>query len=239
MIFFLFLSLVYSHPGGKYLSMPQNQDAASDLTNPLAQNQDQNHPFLDLDFLDDLQSLENDPVLRTSTPIQHAKENVIFGMTHERDFDAVEYVKMPTNEKSSSASFEFLNDIEGLARDPVIQGNHFLDENASSVSKKIMKSRNTKNKAGPEFLSSFVKRKELRSRVAHYLGTKLGQKLRLKYHRLPWSKMKAKDVINWPAHIKFTPLSKIQMNDLIELYELVKKDQLDLSLEFICKFKIK
>jgi hypothetical protein len=78
--------------------------------------------------------------------------------------------------------------------------------------------------------------KVLKSDIRKYFGDKLAKKLNIKsVKRLPWSQMKAEDIINWPENVEFKSVAKLGLKDLKILYELAKKDQLDFSSEFLSK----
>jgi hypothetical protein len=51
--------------------------------------------------------------------------------------------------------------------------------------------------------------------------------------RIPWSEMKAEDVIDWPSDVKFRSIRKMTMSDVEKLHELAKEDKLDFSPEFL------
>jgi hypothetical protein len=81
-------------------------------------------------------------------------------------------------------------------------------------------------------------RNQLRSDVAKYLGNKLAKKLNVSRMQVPWSKMKAEDVINWPSDVQFKPLNRVNINELEKLRKLVKEDQLDFTPEFLARFQM-
>jgi hypothetical protein len=74
---------------------------------------------------------------------------------------------------------------------------------------------------------------ELKSEVAKYLGDKLAKKINVPSIKVPWSKMKEGDIINWPSDVKFAPISKLKVYEVERLSELAKEDKLDFSLEFL------
>jgi hypothetical protein len=76
-------------------------------------------------------------------------------------------------------------------------------------------------------------RDKLRSDVSKYLGDKLAKKLNLSHITIPWSKMKAGDITNWPQDIKFQSVFKLNIRQLQALHELASKDQLDFSSNFL------
>jgi glycine betaine/choline ABC-type transport system substrate-binding protein len=80
---------------------------------------------------------------------------------------------------------------------------------------------------------------QLRSEVSKYLADKLAKKLNVSSVKVPWSKMKAEDIINWPPDVKFKPVSKMNLNEVKILHELIKEDKLDFTPEFLGRFKIK
>jgi hypothetical protein len=51
--------------------------------------------------------------------------------------------------------------------------------------------------------------------------------------QVPWSQMKAEDIINWPSGMEVKPPKKMSINELKRLHELAKTDQLDFSSEFL------
>jgi hypothetical protein len=86
------------------------------------------------------------------------------------------------------------------------------------------------------FISDFHKahyRNEVRSDVTKYLRDKLAKKLNVNRIKVPWSEMKAEDIINWPPDMKFKRINVMNKNDLEILQELAKKDLLDFSPEFL------
>jgi Mor family transcriptional regulator len=95
----------------------------------------------------------------------------------------------------------------------------------------------------PEFLyRSKTKKKgvhKLRSEMTNYLSKKLAQKIGTPRFYLPWSKMTAKDIINWPQEVEFNKFDKIKSKELKRLHELAKQDLLDFSPEFISRFTAK
>jgi hypothetical protein len=76
-------------------------------------------------------------------------------------------------------------------------------------------------------------RDKLRSDVSKYLGDKLAKKLNVLSFKVPWSKMKAEDIINWPSGIEFKPLSNMNLKEVQVLHELASEDQLDFSSKFL------
>jgi hypothetical protein len=95
----------------------------------------------------------------------------------------------------------------------------------------------------PEFISRFKinskatgERDNLRSDVTKYLGDKLATKLKIeRVKRLPWSKMKAGDILNWPPEVEFRKLTLMSAEEVKRLNELAKKDKLDFSSDFLLK----
>jgi hypothetical protein len=84
------------------------------------------------------------------------------------------------------------------------------------------------------------KQKQLRSDVTTYLSKKLAQKLNVpSMQRLPWSKMTAGDIINWPPEVEFKEFGKLNVDPVRKIHKLVKEDKLDFSQEFISRLKIK
>jgi hypothetical protein len=74
---------------------------------------------------------------------------------------------------------------------------------------------------------------KLRSDITKYLSEKLAEKLNVNRIKVPWSKMKAEDIINWPENVEFKSVQKMGVKDLKILNQLAKKDQLDFSSEFL------
>jgi hypothetical protein len=94
----------------------------------------------------------------------------------------------------------------------------------------------------PEFLTQIkiIKNSgsELRADFTKYLADKLARKVNVSSIKIPWSKMKAEDIINWPSDLKFNRIAKMRAIDLKKLHDLVKQDLLDFTPEFISQFKI-
>ncbi len=76
-------------------------------------------------------------------------------------------------------------------------------------------------------------RNQFRSQIVRYFGDKLATKLNLSSRRVPWSQIKAKDIINWPSGLEFKAIKKMPLNDLKKLHELAVEDKLDFSPEFL------
>lgn len=88
----------------------------------------------------------------------------------------------------------------------------------------------------PDFLNRLKKnigRDQLRSELNEYLGAKLAKRLNRLGTRVPWSRMKEGDIINWPPEVEFMPFLLMNMESLKRLKELSKKDLLDFSPEFL------
>jgi hypothetical protein len=94
----------------------------------------------------------------------------------------------------------------------------------------------------PEFLRRFkvgtVNRwtrdlNQLRSDITKFLAAKLAKKLKKPSVRIPWSKMKAGDIINWPSNIEFKPINRLNIRDTETLLKLAKNDVLEFSPDFI------
>jgi hypothetical protein len=83
------------------------------------------------------------------------------------------------------------------------------------------------------------KRNQLRSYVTKYLADKLAKKLNVPRITIPWSKMNAKDMINWPSGVEFIPVSKMKINEVKRLHKLSKEDLLDFAPEFLRRTPIK
>jgi hypothetical protein len=80
---------------------------------------------------------------------------------------------------------------------------------------------------------------QLRSDVAKHLANKLAKKLNVSSVKVPWSKMKAGDVINWPSDLDFSPISNMSINEVGRLHKLTKDGLLDFSPEFLASFEIR
>jgi hypothetical protein len=80
---------------------------------------------------------------------------------------------------------------------------------------------------------------ELKPDIIKYLGDKLAKKLNVPSIKVPWSKMKAGDIINWPSEVQFKPISQINANDVKLLHQFAEKDLLDFSPEFIKSISLK
>jgi hypothetical protein len=78
---------------------------------------------------------------------------------------------------------------------------------------------------------------DLRSEVVKYLGDKLAKKLNISSIKLPWSRMKAEDIINWPSDVEFKTINRVGMEELKRLHELVKIDKLDFTPEFLSRLQ--
>jgi hypothetical protein len=93
----------------------------------------------------------------------------------------------------------------------------------------------------PEFISRFKlmnglkndSLNKLRSEVAKHLGDKLAKKLNVPSIKVPWSKMKEGDIINWPSDVKFGGISRMNQQELQKLHKLAKDDLLEFSPEFL------
>jgi hypothetical protein len=108
------------------------------------------------------------------------------------------------------------------------------------VSKEFQKALNNPRVTHTSLKSEFHKthyRDELRSDVRKYLGDKLATKLNVPSIKVPWSQMTAKDIINWPADVKFIKVQKMNKDELKSLHKLAKEDLLDFSPEFISRFE--
>jgi hypothetical protein len=77
-------------------------------------------------------------------------------------------------------------------------------------------------------------RDKLRPYLTKYLQDKLAEKLNVdSIKKLPWSQMKAKDIINWPPDMEFRNVNRMSRSEVKRLAELAKKDLLDFSPEFL------
>jgi DNA primase catalytic subunit len=74
---------------------------------------------------------------------------------------------------------------------------------------------------------------QLRSDIAKHLANKLAKKLNVSSVKVPWSKMKAGDVINWPLDLDFSPISNMSINEVGRLHKLTKDGKLDFTPEFL------
>jgi hypothetical protein len=85
----------------------------------------------------------------------------------------------------------------------------------------------------PEFIKRFSSRNpevhELKTAVTKYLTYKLARKLKVSGIRIPWSDIKAGDIINWPSDVKLMSSSLMNSEEVKSLYSLAKKDLLDFS----------
>jgi hypothetical protein len=96
----------------------------------------------------------------------------------------------------------------------------------------------------PKFLSQYKtlilethKDDEIRSEVTKYLKDKLAKKLNLSSITvLPWSKMKAEDLLNWPREVDFIPFYNMKAADLKAIHKVVTEDQLDFSPKFLNRY---
>jgi hypothetical protein len=73
--------------------------------------------------------------------------------------------------------------------------------------------------------------------VAKYLADKLAKKLNRSQIAVPWTQMKVGDIINWPSDVNFASVFLLNTNDVTKLHNLVRKDKLDFSPEFLIKYK--
>jgi hypothetical protein len=93
----------------------------------------------------------------------------------------------------------------------------------------------------PKFISQFnnINRDgdKLRSDITKYLGAKLAKNLNVSSIRVPWSKIKADDIINWPSDMEFKPVYQINLHGIERLHLLAERDLLDFAPEFISQFK--
>ena len=74
---------------------------------------------------------------------------------------------------------------------------------------------------------------KLRSYVRKYLHDKLSNQLNVPRMQVPWSRMKAEDIINWPSDVEFISIGKMNIHDLKKLHGLAIEDILDFSPEFL------
>jgi hypothetical protein len=80
-------------------------------------------------------------------------------------------------------------------------------------------------------------RNQLKSDVTKYLGAKLAKKLNVSHIKVPWSRMKAEDLINWPQEVRFVPIRKMNIIEIERLHRVVQENLLDFTPEFISQFK--
>jgi uncharacterized protein YfkK (UPF0435 family) len=80
-------------------------------------------------------------------------------------------------------------------------------------------------------------RTQLRSDITKYLGENLAKKLKISHIKVPWSQMKADDIINWPLEVDLQSINKMKADDLKKIHQLVKDDRLDFSPEFVSWFE--
>jgi hypothetical protein len=73
--------------------------------------------------------------------------------------------------------------------------------------------------------------------LTKYLRDKLAKKLSVDSIRVPWSQMRAKDIINWPQQVEFKSFREMNTKELKKIHELVKEDKLDFSHQFISRLK--
>jgi hypothetical protein len=78
---------------------------------------------------------------------------------------------------------------------------------------------------------------QLRAYVTKYLGNKLAKKLKRPRVKIPWSRMKEEDIINWPSNVKLISPNKMDKKSLSGLYKLEIEDRLDFSSPFLARFK--
>jgi isopentenyldiphosphate isomerase len=97
----------------------------------------------------------------------------------------------------------------------------------------------------PEFISRFEsersntpKKSQLKLDILTYLRKKLARKSKMPIIGIPWSKMKAGDILHWPAEVDYRKVSELKFEELEKLNELVKADKLDFSPEFINRLKL-
>jgi hypothetical protein len=92
----------------------------------------------------------------------------------------------------------------------------------------------------PEFINRLriksdwsLKRDEVRSDITKYLTDKLAKKLNVASMQVPWSEMKAEDIINWPSDVEFRTVWMMSLDELKRLHKLIKEDQLDFRTNFL------
>jgi hypothetical protein len=90
----------------------------------------------------------------------------------------------------------------------------------------------------PEFLSKLksISHHQLKSDVRKYLMHKFTQKLNRPSISIPWSRLEAGDIINWPSDVTFKPVNQLKTKELKRLLKMAKKDVLDFSPEFLNQF---
>ena len=76
-------------------------------------------------------------------------------------------------------------------------------------------------------------RDELRPYLTKYLQDKLAEHLNVDRIKVPWSQMKAKDIINWPPDMEFRNVNRMSRSEVKRLLQLAREDLLDFSPEFL------
>jgi hypothetical protein len=80
---------------------------------------------------------------------------------------------------------------------------------------------------------------QLRSDISTYLANKLAKELNVSSVKVPWSKMKAGDIINWPSDLGIKSVYNLSLNVVRRLHKLTKDGLLDFSPAFLASFEIR
>jgi len=78
--------------------------------------------------------------------------------------------------------------------------------------------------------------KSFKSYVTKYLKDKLANRLNVFSIKVPWSQLKAGDILNWPTSVEFKVVDKMNKEQVKRLYSLAKQGDLDFSPAFINRF---
>lgn len=194
-------------------------------------------PHDNFDFLDDLQQLENDPVLRglksTIQASDASQEDAINSQLHGQ-------VAL-LNESSETESDSKIKDqiLEPLSL--ASQSNHLEKIKRKKTTKRQGKENDQfkKIRRGKSYVTNppYGSREKslLRSNLARHLGEKLASRLNVDSAYIPWISMKASDIISWPPEVPFAPPARISINGLKLLNNLIKEDKLDFSNNFLVR----
>ena len=151
----------------------------------------------------------------------------------------------------------FLDDLDELQKDPILQGAIFQDEQqiqdsnslkeTQKVSRKIQNDlkqdspTNTRKQDRGHKLkkSRYLKdtfRNNLRSLIAKVLGEKLQVRLKSDSNVcIPWTMMAGGDILNWPENVPFKKLPELKVWELDQIAK--KLDKLDFSADFLSRLK--
>jgi hypothetical protein len=119
---------------------------------------------------------------------------------------------------------------------PSLEGLEFTSDNEELDDREPMEDSARKTIYGTGMRFDIMQYQALKSDIIKYLADKLAKKLNASSVKIPWSKMKEGDILNWPPGLKFMPISEMNTNELKRLHELIKKDKLDFSSEFLESF---